>query len=92
MHGRPLIFVSEPDEVQAQAPKIWEQVQSSYAEAVEKGQRAAPPDTLVIDWETAAAWLESATALESLALSEDEPAGTSPVSRRLSSPAGCRIG
>ena len=73
-HGRPLIFVSEPDEVQAQGQKIWEQVQSSYAEAVEKGQRAAAPDTLLIDWETAAAWLESATALESLALSEDEPA------------------
>jgi transcription-repair coupling factor (superfamily II helicase) len=72
-HGRPLIYVSEPDEVRAQGQKIWEQVQSSYAEAVEKGQRAASPDTLLIDWETAAAWLESATALESLALS-DEPA------------------
>ena len=38
---RPIVFVSEPDEVDAQGRKLWEQVQGSYDEAMQKGQRVA---------------------------------------------------
>ena len=71
---RPIVFVSEPDEVDAQGRKLWEQVQGSYDEAVQKGQRVAPPADLLVDWGTVAAWLEGATALETLALTDDQPA------------------
>jgi len=70
---RPAVFVSEPDEVDEQGRKQWAQVQASYAEAVEKGQRAEPPDDLLVDWATTAAWLEGATALDTLSLSEGDP-------------------
>jgi len=72
---RPQLFVSEPDEVVAHGRKTFEQIQASYDETVRKGQRADAPLTLVVEWETAAAWLEQATALETLALgsSDDDP-------------------
>ncbi len=69
----PVIFVSEPDEVHAHGRKLWEQVQASYDEAVEKGQRVPRPGDLLVDWDTAGAWLEGATALETLALTDDNP-------------------
>jgi transcription-repair coupling factor (superfamily II helicase) len=71
---RPRVFVSEPDEVDAQGRKLWEQVRGSYDEAVQKGQRVAPPADLLVEWDTVAAWLEGATALETLALTDDQPA------------------
>jgi transcription-repair coupling factor (superfamily II helicase) len=71
---RPIVFVSEPDEVHAHGRKLWEQVQGSYDEAVQKGQRVPPPVDLLVDWDTVAAWLEGATALETLALTDDDPA------------------
>jgi transcription-repair coupling factor (superfamily II helicase) len=70
---RPTLFVSEPDEVADHGGKVWTQVQASYDEAVEKGNRVSPPDALLVPWETTAAWIESATALETLALGSDEP-------------------
>jgi transcription-repair coupling factor (superfamily II helicase) len=70
---RPTVFVSEPDEVDAQGRKLWEQVQGSYDEAVQKGQRVPPPADLLVEWDTVAAWLEAATALETLALTDDAP-------------------
>ena len=70
---RPIVFVSEPDEVHAHGQKLWEQVQASYDEAVEKGQRAPRPGELLVDWDTVGAWLEGATALETLALTDDNP-------------------
>jgi len=70
---RPIVFVSEPDEVHAQGGKLWEQVRASYEEAVQKGQRVPPPADLLVDWDTVAAWLEGSTALETLALSDDDP-------------------
>ncbi len=70
---RPIVFVSEPDEVDAQGRKLWEQVQGSYDEAVQKGQRVPPPADLLVDWDTVAARLEGATALETLALTDDDP-------------------
>jgi transcription-repair coupling factor (superfamily II helicase) len=73
---RPQLFVSEPDEVSAQGRKVSEQIQASFDEAVRKGVRAAVPQSLVVDWDTAASWLAHATALETLALeSADGDAG-----------------
>ena len=71
--ARPLVFLSEPDEVHAHGRKLWEQVQVSYEEALQKGQRVQPPADLLIDWDTVAAWLDGSTALETLALTDDEP-------------------
>ncbi len=70
----PIVFVSEPDEVHAHGQKLWEQVQASYDEAIEKGQQVPRPGDLLVDWDTAGAWLEGATALETLALTDDNPA------------------
>jgi transcription-repair coupling factor (superfamily II helicase) len=69
-----IVFVSEPDEVQAHGQKLWEQVQASYDEATEKGQHVPQPSDLLVDWDTAGTWLEGATALETLALTDDNPA------------------
>ncbi len=70
----PIVFVSEPDEVHAHGQKLWEQVQASYDEAIEKGQHVPRPGDLLVNWDTAGAWLDGATALESLALTDDNPA------------------
>jgi transcription-repair coupling factor (superfamily II helicase) len=69
----PAVFVSEPDEVDAHGGKLHEQVLASYDEAIRKGQRAQPPAELLVDWDSAAAWLAHATALDTLALTDDEP-------------------
>jgi transcription-repair coupling factor (superfamily II helicase) len=70
---RPTVFVSEPDEVDAQGRKLHEQVQASYDEAVQKGGRVPPPSDLIVDWTDVAKWLQGARALETLALTDDEP-------------------
>ena len=70
---RPTVLVSEPDEVDAQGRKLHEQNKASYEEAVQKGQRVPPPSELLIDWDTVATWLDGATALDTLALSDDDP-------------------
>ncbi len=68
--GRPLVLVSEPDEVRAHGEKLSNQVQASYDEAVAKGTRPQPPSELMLRWEETAPWLASATALETLSLEE----------------------
>ncbi len=73
--GRPLLFVSEPDEVNALGLKAWEQVQASFDEAVRKGQRAPAPASLLVDWETAQGWLAQATPLETLEIGGDAETG-----------------
>jgi transcription-repair coupling factor (superfamily II helicase) len=73
--GKPAVFVSEPDEVDAHGRKLWEQLQVSYEEAAGKGQRAAPPSELMVDWDAVASWLSASTALETLALNEQESGG-----------------
>jgi transcription-repair coupling factor (superfamily II helicase) len=70
--GQPSVFVSEPDEVEVQGRKLWEQVQASYEEAVAKGQRVPLPSELLVDWDTIAAWLQGSSALETLALGDEE--------------------
>src|SRR5262249_2040142 len=70
--GRPIVFVSEPDEVRAQGARFWEQVQAGYRDTVARGQRAAEPRALMFEWDAASAWLDLATRLETLAIAEDE--------------------
>jgi transcription-repair coupling factor (superfamily II helicase) len=69
----PVVFVSEPDEVDAHGRKVSEQLFLSYEEATAKSQRVRPPSELVIGWDAIADWLRSATSLETLALGEPEP-------------------
>jgi transcription-repair coupling factor (superfamily II helicase) len=69
---QPTLFVSEPDEVRAAIVKQREQIDASYAEAVRKNERAAPPASLVIGWDDLAPLMSSATTLETLALGTEE--------------------
>src|SRR5436190_1682140 len=71
-HARPALLVSEPDEVKAALVKQREQIVASHAEAVRKNQRAAEPDALVVGWDDVAPTLARATALETLALGEED--------------------
>jgi transcription-repair coupling factor (superfamily II helicase) len=64
--GTPLVLVSEPDEVDEQGRKLSIQVDASYQEALEKGNRVRTPSELVVTWDEAAQWLEGATTLETL--------------------------
>jgi transcription-repair coupling factor (superfamily II helicase) len=68
--GRPVVLVSEPDEVRAHGEKLAQQIQASHDEAVAKGNQVSPPSDLIITWDDAAPWLAGATALETLALEE----------------------
>ena len=70
---RPLILISEPDEVWAQGEKVTRQIATSHEEAVAKGQRVPPPGDLVIPWDEAARWLEGGTTLETLEIGEGAP-------------------
>jgi transcription-repair coupling factor (superfamily II helicase) len=69
--GRPGLFVSEPDEVQAQGARLRDQIAASFEEALSKGQRVPPPSELVLDWDVIARWLEGATTLETLAIGDE---------------------
>jgi transcription-repair coupling factor (superfamily II helicase) len=68
--GRPIVLVSEPDDVRAHGEKMTEQIRASHDEALAKGQHVAPPSDLVVGWDEAASWLAGATALETLSLDE----------------------
>jgi transcription-repair coupling factor (superfamily II helicase) len=70
---QPVVFVSEPDEVDAHGRKVSEQLFLSYEEAIAKSQRARPPSDLMIEWDVIAQWLGQSTALETLAVGEPEP-------------------
>ncbi len=72
---RPLVLVSEPDEVHAHGEKLARQIGASYDEAVAKGVPAAPPSELIVWWEDARRWLEGATLLETLEISGDSESG-----------------
>jgi transcription-repair coupling factor (superfamily II helicase) len=74
---RPVVLLSEPDEVSAHGEKLVQQIQASYDEAVAKGSRAPSPSELVIDWRTAGAGLQGAVALESLEVAGDDGPGQS---------------
>src|SRR5687767_14985090 len=71
---RPLVVISEPDEVRAHGEKVTQQIGASYEEAVRKGVTAAPPAELIVGWDEVATWLEGGVALESLEI-VGEPGG-----------------
>jgi transcription-repair coupling factor (superfamily II helicase) len=70
--NRPVLLVSEPDEVKNAIVKQREQIDASYGEAVRKNQPAPAPDTLVVGWDDLAALLEHGAALQTLALGTEE--------------------
>jgi transcription-repair coupling factor (superfamily II helicase) len=72
------VILSEPDEIEANAEKLVEQIRHSYGEAVGRAGAAAkpmPPGDLLLDWESVSTRLESATRLSQLGLDDDAPAG-----------------
>jgi transcription-repair coupling factor (superfamily II helicase) len=71
---RPIVLLSEPDEIHALGDKLTEQIRASYEEAVAKGLRAAAPDQLIVDWSEARARLAGAVALESLEIAVPDAA------------------
>jgi transcription-repair coupling factor (superfamily II helicase) len=70
--ARPVLLVSEPDEVRTAIVKQREQIEASYAEAVRKKQIAPEPESLVVGWDDLAPALEGAMALETLALGTED--------------------
>ena len=68
--GKPRVLVSETDEVYAQGEKLTAQVLASFEEATAKGSKVPEPAALVVAWEEARAWLDGATALETLSIEE----------------------
>ncbi|HET7697503.1 MAG TPA: transcription-repair coupling factor [Vicinamibacterales bacterium] len=70
--AQPVVFVSEPDEVKAAFVRVREQIEHSYAEKIRKNEPAPEPDGIVVSWDAIAPLLESATALETLALGTEE--------------------
>ncbi|MBW8713633.1 MAG: transcription-repair coupling factor [Acidobacteria bacterium] len=68
--GRPVILISEPDEVRSHAEKTTEQIQRSFDEATARGNRVPAPSDLVLGWDDVAPWLSGATALETLSVEE----------------------
>ncbi len=76
--GRPFVLVSEPDEVRSHGQKLTDQVQSSYDEAVAKGNRPRPPAELMLGWDETAQWLSTATVLETLSVEDAVHIGCQP--------------
>src|SRR5205085_10939422 len=85
------VIVSEPDEVQATAEKLFEQIGNSYNEALSRSVPAAAPAELLADREVVESRLAQATAIVQLGLDDDvlsSPAGVAeaPDARRRESP------
>ncbi len=76
--GRPHVIVSEPEDVAAHGDKLTQQIIASHAEAVAKGNRVDPPESLMLSWQEAGSWLDGATALETLSLDEAAHIGCQP--------------
>ena len=64
--GRPVVLVSEPDEVKTATIKQREHIEASHADAQHKQQRALAPESLVVGWNDVAPLVEHSTALETL--------------------------
>jgi transcription-repair coupling factor (superfamily II helicase) len=69
--ARPIVFVSEPDEVRAALAKLRTQIDDSYGETVLRNQTAPPPESLVIAPDDVAELLERGTPLQTLAVESD---------------------
>src|SRR5207247_1381279 len=72
--GRPLVLVSEADEVRASAVKVREQIDASYADALRRNDRAAEPAALFVSWDDIAPVIDAGTALQTLALESGDGA------------------
>jgi len=70
--GRPLVIVSEPDEVRSHGEKTIEHIQRSYDEAIARGNRVPAPADLVLAWSEVVPWLADATELETLSVEESQ--------------------
>ena len=68
--GRPIVLVSEPDEVRSHGEKTTEQIQRSYEEATARGNRVSSPSDLVLAWDEVSPWFAEGTALETLSVEE----------------------
>jgi len=69
------IVVSEPDDVQKQIEAAWEQLQTSYADAVERAAKGAaalkaPPSELMLSWAEVEPALQGATVIEELGIGD----------------------
>ncbi len=74
------IFVAEPADVQKQIETAWQQLQTSYADAVERSAKGAavlkaPPSELMLSWPEVESALSGASTIEELGLDDD---GASP--------------
>jgi transcription-repair coupling factor (superfamily II helicase) len=65
------IVVSELDEVEATAEKLFDQIGNSYNEALQRNERVAPPSELLADRDLIDSRLRQATALAQLGLDDD---------------------
>ena len=71
-NGRPLVIVSEPEEVRSHGEKTVEQIQRSYDEAIARGNRVPVPSDIVLTWDEVSPWLAEATELETLSVEESQ--------------------
>ncbi|MFL6278565.1 MAG: transcription-repair coupling factor [Vicinamibacterales bacterium] len=76
--GRPMVIVSEPDDVRAHGEKTSQQIQRGYDEAIAKGGRVSPPADLVLAWDDVSPWLADSTILETLSIEDAVHIGCQP--------------
>ncbi len=69
--ARPIVFVSEPDEVRAAIAKLQAQIEESFEETGRRNQTAPPPESLVIRPEDLAELLKHGTPMQTLAVEAD---------------------
>src|SRR6185312_16329821 len=48
--GRPVVLLSEPDDLRAHGEKLTSQIVASYDEAIAKGHRVPAPTDLITPW------------------------------------------
>jgi len=70
------VWLSEPSDVQKQIETAWEQLQTSYADAVERGAKGAAilkaqPSELMLSWPEVGTALAGATVLEELGIGDE---------------------
>ena len=75
------IIIAEPDDVQKQIETAWEQLQTSYGDAVERSAKGAAilkaqPPELMLSWPEVESALGGATLIEELGLDDAGAAGT----------------
>ncbi len=71
------VWLSEPSDVQRQIEAAWEQIQTSYADAVERGAKGAAtlkaqPSELMLSWAEVESALQGATFIEELGLDDEQ--------------------